>query len=599
MSFALARVTFFALTSTSLAASIASAQSELQSYFGPSNSRAGTSLEGIGDLDGDGYADVLVGRPGSDGGRGQLVCVSGRYLGGQGGPILLWTYSPSAAIASADASLGHAVTSIADLNGDGVRDIVVGAPFDDAGGANAGAVFFLSGSASAPTLLRKINGEAAGDRFGWALDGTSDLNFDGKEDVAVGAPLRDGNGANVGAVYKVSGGAAITGAAWKLDEVNGLFPGEQLGYSVLSGINLNGDFYRDIVAGAPFAAFLNEASRGAVRVYDGFDLSIEGSYYGTIGDSFGRALAGFPDFNGDGRPDVLIGAPGSDLGGVDSGRAVLLSGAEMFGQNSLSVEIAEWIGSGAGDAFGQSVAWTQDVSGDGTADLLVGAPGYEPLLFGANNGAVYVFSGASLERIGFLQGEADESLGDSVASAGLLGSGTDLDGDGVRDFLAAGSSCDAVVTNGGVVKGVSLYPSSPITYCTGKSNSLGCIPGVTRSGVPSLSSPLPFNVNAINIINQKQGLLFYGFAPESSPFQGGTLCVAAPTTRTPVQSSGGSTSGADCTGTFALDFNARIQSGVDAALSLGAEVYCQYWSRDPQSPSTTSLTNALRFLVQP
>jgi hypothetical protein len=77
------------------------------------------------------------------------------------------------------------------------------------------------------------------------------------------------------------------------------------------------------------------------------------------------------------------------------------------------------------------------------------------------------------------------------------------------------------------------------------------------------------------------------------------LCVAAPTTRTAVQSSGGSTSGADCTGVFALDFNARIQSGVDPALSLGAEVYCQYWSRDPQSPSTTSLTNALRFLVQP
>jgi len=520
-------------------------------------------------------------------------------LGGQGGSILLWTYSPGAANASADASFGHAVTSIADLDNDGLREIVVGAPFDDAGGANAGAVFFLRGSASAPTLLRKINGEAAGDRFGWALDGAGELNLDGKEDVAVGAPLRDGNGANVGAVYKVSGGAALTAAPWKIAEVKGITTGEQLGYSVLALVNLSGDSFGDIVAGAPFAAFAGENSRGAVRVYDGIDLSLEGSYYGSIGDLWGWSLAGLSDFNSDGLADVLIGAPGSDVGGVDAGRAVLLSGAEMFGQNSLYEEIAQWNGTKAGSAFGQAVAWTRDVSGDGLPDLLVGAPGYEPLLFGANNGAVYVFSGATLERVGFLQGDADEALGDSVSSTGVLVLSGDLNGDGVRDFYAAGSSCDAVVTNGGVVKGASLYPSSPVTYCTGKTNSLGCIPGVTRSGVPSLSSPTVFSVNAVNIVNQKQGLLFYGFAPESSPFQGGTLCVAAPTTRTPVQSSGGSTSGSDCTGTFSLDFNARIQSGVDAALSLGAEVYCQYWSRDPQSPSTTSLTNALRFLVQP
>jgi hypothetical protein len=595
MRFAIARFAFLSVATTSLA----SAQSVLQSYFGPSSSRVGAALDAPGDLNGDGYQDVLAGRPGGDGGRGQLVCVSGRYLAGQGGLILLWTYSPGAALASADASFGNAVTSIADLDGDGIRDFVVGAPFDDAGGTNAGAVFFLKGSATAPTLLRKINGEAVGDWFGWALDGASDLTFDGKEDVAVGAPLRDDNGANVGAIYKVSGNAAITGGAWKLGEVKGLFTGEQLGRSVLAGINLNGDFYRDIVAGAPFAAFLNETSRGAVRVYDGFDLSIEGSYYGSIGDEWGTALGGGADWNSDGRPDVLIGAPGSALGGSDSGRVVLLSGAEMFGQNSLSVVIAEWNGGGANRRFGTSVASTLDISGDGTPDLLVGAPGYEPLLFGQNNGGVYVFSGASFERIGFLQGEADELLGDRLAPAFAVGGGGDLNGDGVRDFFAAGSSCDSVATNGGVVKGISLFPSSPVTYCTGKTNSLGCIPGVTRSGLPSVSSATPFSINAVNIINQKQGLLFYGFAPESSPFQGGTLCVAAPTTRTAVQSSGGSTSGADCTGTFALDFNTRIQSGVDPALSLGAEVYCQYWSRDPQSPSTTSLTNALRFLVQP
>jgi hypothetical protein len=72
-----------------------------------------------------------------------------------------------------------------------------------------------------------------------------------------------------------------------------------------------------------------------------------------------------------------------------------------------------------------------------------------------------------------------------------------------------------------------------------------------------------------------------------------------PTVRTPVQGSGGSASGDDCSGYFSYDFNARIQSGVDPLLVPGAEVFCQYWSRDPWSASTTSLSNALRFLVQP
>jgi hypothetical protein len=77
------------------------------------------------------------------------------------------------------------------------------------------------------------------------------------------------------------------------------------------------------------------------------------------------------------------------------------------------------------------------------------------------------------------------------------------------------------------------------------------------------------------------------------------MCVASPTSRTPVQNSGGSTSGADCSGSYSFDFNAHTQSGLDPTLLAGAEVYAQYWSRDPASPSTTSLSNALRFLIHP
>ena len=101
------------------------------------------------------------------------------------------------------------------------------------------------------------------------------------------------------------------------------------------------------------------------------------------------------------------------------------------------------------------------------------------------------------------------------------------------------------------------------------------------------------------MLNNKSGLLFYGFAAGTAPFQGGTLCITPPVSRTPGQTSGGSPTGIDCSGAYSYDMNARIQSGIDVNLVQGAAVYCQYWSRDPASASTTGLTNALAFTICP
>jgi len=104
-------------------------------------------------------------------------------------------------------------------------------------------------------------------------------------------------------------------------------------------------------------------------------------------------------------------------------------------------------------------------------------------------------------------------------------------------------------------------------------------------------------VGAALVPKGKNGLLFYSkTGPLSVPIQGGFLCVAAPTRRTPVQSSGGAGS---CGGSFAFDFNAYIASGADAGLVPGQGVWAQYWFRDPQSPSSTGLTNAVRFVIEP
>lgn len=145
---------------------------------------------------------------------------------------------------------------------------------------------------------------------------------------------------------------------------------------------------------------------------------------------------------------------------------------------------------------------------------------------------------------------------------------------------------------------IELAPVST-SYCTAKVNSLGCTPAISGTGIASATSALPFVVGASNVLNNKNGLLYYGYSPLAGPFQGGFKCVASPSIRTPLQFSGGSTSGDDCTGAYAYDFNARIQGSLDPLLIIGEVVYCQYWSRDPASASTTGLTNGLSFTIFP
>lgn len=144
--------------------------------------------------------------------------------------------------------------------------------------------------------------------------------------------------------------------------------------------------------------------------------------------------------------------------------------------------------------------------------------------------------------------------------------------------------------------------ASPHTYCTAKTNTLGCEPTMGRIGTPSLAASSGFVVTCSNVRNHMSGLLFYGTnGAAAAPFQGGYMCVALPTVRTPIASSGGTAlPTSDCSGVFSLDMNARAASGVDPALAtLGTVVRCQQWSRDPGAPFNTSLSNALSYVVAP
>jgi hypothetical protein len=149
-------------------------------------------------------------------------------------------------------------------------------------------------------------------------------------------------------------------------------------------------------------------------------------------------------------------------------------------------------------------------------------------------------------------------------------------------------------------KGVCSTNGTASTYCTAKLNSAGCMPAVGTSGLPKVSGgPGSFTISASQLLNQKSGLLYYGFLPNNAPFQGGFLCVASPITRTPLASTNGSPSGTNCTGSLAFDMGALIASGADPALECGAIVYAQFWSRDPgfAPPNNTSLSQGVKFQI--
>ena len=154
---------------------------------------------------------------------------------------------------------------------------------------------------------------------------------------------------------------------------------------------------------------------------------------------------------------------------------------------------------------------------------------------------------------------------------------------------------------GGEIRGQMLpVASNPSTYCTAKVNSQGCTPMAAASGETSLSGPDNLVLSASQVVNNKFGIFFWGKAPNTLPFMGGTLCVNAPTVRTPPQMSGGNAPPAnDCSGMYSFAFTHAYAAS--NGLGAGSLLYGQFWSRDPAHPDGTGVgfSNAVQFELRP
>jgi hypothetical protein len=412
---------------------------------------AGQSVASLGDFDGDGFDDFIVGAPMKD---CQSYSTGAAYL-------VLGPTTLAGSLSSAHSRLcgkaegdmaGTLVAGGADLDGDGLVDLLVGAPGADEGGAAAGAVYVLGGDvpreADLAVARTRLTGEAAGDQVGTAMALAGDVDGDGLEDLLVGARLSSSNGDTAGAAYlllgPVSGVLSLTGADARLV---GEAPGDGAGASVSGVGDVDGDGHADLLVGAYGE---DSAGSGAGAAYlllgpisGDLDLgSSDAKLLGEgVGDRAGEAVAGPGDLDGDGFADLTVGAPREATGGSASGAVYVLLSA-VAGTLSLSEADAKLTGESSGRLLGTAIHGAGDVDGDGLGDLVVGAPG-------SGNGEAFLLlgpptTGGSENAAVRLHDSAYEDAGVSVAGGG------DLDADGVPDLLIGAIDGVYAVSLGGL-----------------------------------------------------------------------------------------------------------------------------------------------------
>ena len=468
---------------------------------------SGYAVSNAGDINGDGLDDLIIGAPGGydvNFTNGKAYVTFGNLDIGNSGKLELSQLNGTNGFVIKETSFGEytgfAVSGAGDINGDGLDDLIIGAPFAGLGGKsylifgrNSGFDASLSLDSLDGSNGFTINGVLFDDRLGIAVSSAGDVNGDGFEDVIIGADGAGdydnyGNKSFPGKSYIVFGNSNV-GNSGKLEleeldgkngfAIKGIQNGDRTGLSVSSAKDVNGDGFDDLIIGAPAA--LDDSSGLTYLVFGDSNLGNSGNLElaeldGNNGfvfidtnkfDRFGSSVSNAGDVNGDGFADMIIGAPGASgiYGYNNAGKSYLIFGNSNLGDSgAVLLSLLDGtngfkiFGIDSFDGFGSSVSNAGDINGDGFADIVISASSAD--VNGKENaGESYIILGrgdnfpVETDSMGFdatlnlnslhntnifvLSGiDSGDNFGSSVSNAG------DINGDGIDDLIIGASSAD-------------------------------------------------------------------------------------------------------------------------------------------------------------
>lgn len=399
----------------------------------------GCSVNTVGDINADGFSDVVVGARSYS--NGQMITGAAFIFEGAAAGLNN-TASDTLTCNDPGAEFGHAVASAGDVNGDGHSDLIIGAPYyHTQPNVNAGGAFIYNGS---PTGISHnpattLHGKHALSRFGYSVSSAGDFNGDGFSDVIVGASTYTDSDQNQGAYTLFLGhvdGSGLDPLSEELHKGSEAFFGQ--GQSVASAGDFNADGFGDIIYGIPGSSGGNFQKSGRIVICHGSKADNikygDGNFIKPVEQNFaqmGTSVASAGDVNGDGYADIVTGIPFYDKSGLDDGIALISYGAAEKINAYLTPNFI-YEGDQQDAHLGSSISSAGDVNSDGYDDLLVGTPYYDN--GSANEGICYLFYG-SLKGVNIANAiliemnQAEAEFGGAVSGAG------DVNGDGFDDII--------------------------------------------------------------------------------------------------------------------------------------------------------------------